>query len=159
MELTKEYLNWLFDYDQERGVLIWKNHWSGTIRTKYIGRNAGNINRKGYRAVTINFKEKLAHHLIWFLEHDVWPTQIDHINGDKTDNRIVNLRHVTTRQNCNNFKIHRRGKLVGASWEKRRLKWESYIHFGNKKKHLGYFNSELEAHQRYMDHRRECGAL
>lgn len=151
MELTREYLLWLFHYDRENGKLYWKNHWSASKRTLLVGKEAGNVGQHGYVHIGISQKYFKLHRLIWFLETNQWPKDtVDHINGNKLDNRFVNLRVVTNRQNCSNKKHHRRGRLVGASVWKRDGNWMSKIQINGKVVHLGYFNTELEAHQRYM---------
>lgn len=75
---------------------------------------------------------------------------VDHINGNSLDNRKSNLRIVTNRENGQNKKIHRSGKLVGCSYHKRRKKWEAQIRVDKNRKSLGYFKTEHEAHQAYM---------
>ncbi len=74
---------------------------------------------------------------------------IDHINGNSLDNRKSNLRTVTTRENTQNQKIHRSGKLVGTTFDKSTKKWMAQI-FDKKRKFLGRFETEHEAHQAYM---------
>lgn len=79
---------------------------------------------------------------------------VDHINGIKTDNRLENLRVVTRRQNMQNLNCHRKGKLVGANYDKRRAHldrpWASRVKINGKNIHLGCFKTELEAHEMYM---------
>lgn len=75
---------------------------------------------------------------------------VDHINGNSLDNRKLNLRIVTNRENGQNQKIHRSGKLVGCSYHKTRKKWEAKIRVDETRKSLGYFKTEHEAHQAYM---------
>ncbi len=74
----------------------------------------------------------------------------DHWNGDSLDNQRHNLRATDTRGNCQNTKHHRKGKLVGATFDKRRHKWESKIYVAGKRKFLGYFDTELKAHNTYV---------
>lgn len=77
--------------------------------------------------------------------------QVDHINGDRLDNRRCNLRIVTQRQNQQNQKKHRNGKLVGCSYNKTRKKWQAHIQIKGKQKNLGLFATELEAHEVYIN--------
>lgn len=79
--------------------------------------------------------------------------QVDHINGNTLDNRISNLRVCTSRENQQNRTQHRNGKLVGCSFDICRKAWKSVISINNKRKHLGYFKTEFEAHERYIE---EC---
>jgi hypothetical protein len=75
---------------------------------------------------------------------------IDHINGIKTDNRWSNLRLSNYRKNSQNRKIHRDGKLVGSSFEKKSGKYRSRIKIKDKHHNLGLFATEQEAHEAYM---------
>lgn len=93
-----------------------------------------------------------SHRLLYCLYHqtDVDPNLvIDHINNDKLDNSKANLRLVTARENSNNLKKHRTGRLVGAKFNKRRNKFESGIKINNKQISLGCYNTEQEAHDVY----------
>jgi len=80
--------------------------------------------------------------------HDEWPQdEIDHINGIRTDNRLVNLRSVTHRENQKNIKrstCNTSGR-VGVRWEGHRSKWRSAIKVDGREKHLGSFDSFAEA--------------
>ena len=76
---------------------------------------------------------------------------IDHINGNSLDNRKSNLRVVTIRENLQNKEEHRSGRLVGATFKKREKKWMSQIRLGKTRKFLGYFKTEHEANQAYLE--------
>ena len=75
---------------------------------------------------------------------------VDHINGNSLDNRRTNLRTVTNRENQQNRTVHREGRLCGCTYRKRIKKWEAQIRINKSQKHLGYFKTEIEAHQAYM---------
>lgn len=75
---------------------------------------------------------------------------VDHINGNTLDNRKANLRVCTQRENLQNMQKHRSGKLVGGTFCKRQKKWLSNIRINGKLKYLGYYPTELEAHEAYM---------
>lgn len=149
-KLSKEFLLWLFKYDDLKGKLYWRNHWNPAAKSKFLGREVGVVNIQGYRALSINGKTHVAHKLIWLLETGESDTMIDHIDGNKDNNRISNLRRTTQRRNANNRKIHRNGKLVGASFKKDIQLWECRIRLNGVKRSLGYFNTEHEAHLRYL---------
>ena len=73
---------------------------------------------------------------------------VNHIDGDKFNNNILNLEYVSNRENA----THGRNStgLVGASWCKKMKKWRSTIEIKGKQEHLGFYNTELEAHEVYM---------
>lgn len=153
MQLTKEYLLWLFHYDRENGKLYWKNHWAFNRAQALIGNEVGVIENTGYLTVGINYKRYYIHRIIWFIEKGSLPKQfIDHVNGDKKDNRVENLRLVDNRKNQQNQKKHREGRLPGCYYHIRRQRWVAQIKLPGEKnqRYLGLFDTELEAHQRYV---------
>jgi len=82
---------------------------------------------------------------------------VDHINGDRLDNRLVNLRIVTTAQNAQNQKIncsYSRSGIRGVSWFARDSKWRAYVSSGGKQHHLGYFETKEEAARAASEGRR-----
>ena len=106
----------------------------------------------GYCGVWFNGRRISYHAIVWILStlHDIpQGKEIDHINGNKIDNRIENLRIVTRRQNQQNQKRHRIGKLVGASYCKIQGNWESNIKIDKNKIFLGCYKTEQEAHEAY----------
>jgi hypothetical protein len=107
---------------------------------------------KGYCQVWLNGTNILYHVIIWILStgKDIpQGYELDHINGNKIDSRIENLRLVTTRQNQQNRKKHRAGRLVGATYLKERNYWLSQIVIDKTHIHLGLFETEQEAHEAY----------
>jgi len=76
---------------------------------------------------------------------------VDHINGDRLDNRIENLRAVSSRENLLNTIVKRKQGLKGAYYEADKGKWLSQIKINYKSFHLGRFDTEQEAHQAYMN--------
>ena len=89
-----------------------------------------------------------AHQFIWYDVYNEIVEQIDHINRFRDDNRIENLRSVTHQQN----QFNRNAK--GCSWHKLRNKWISSIKVNGITKHLGYFITEQEAHQAYLNEKK-----
>ena len=79
--------------------------------------------------------------------------QIDHIDGDKVNNNVDNLRLVSNRENHQNRSEHRNGRLPGTTYRKQRKTWEARIYLSTNGEcvSLGSFNSEVEAHQRYIE--------
>lgn len=111
-------------------------------------------NKKKYLRVNICGSTYLYHRVVWCLAHgeDIPPeSQLDHINGDRHDNRLDNLRAVTQRGNSQNLRRHRDGSgLVGANLDKSMPgKWKSRLWIIDRLVHLGNFDSELAAHEMY----------
>lgn len=94
-ELTAEALRKMVDYDPSTGVFRWRD------RRKQ--QECGSINAEGYRVIVIAYRPHKAHRLAWLYVHGHWPAgHIDHINGQKADNRIENLRDVPPPSNSRN---------------------------------------------------------
>jgi hypothetical protein len=106
-DLTHEYVRELFDYDYATGNLLWRVRKSPR---NPVGSVAGHLHGTGYVKVRIDYKNYSAHRIVWLWHHGVWPTyMIDHINGDRADNRIENLRDVSQSINCRNTERQREG--------------------------------------------------
>lgn len=103
-------------------------------------------NKKGYGIVHLFGREQLLHRVVWFLVHKEWVLYIDHIDGDKTNNRIDNLRPCGNRENSLNRELHRNGRLPGAVYSKSAGKW--YARYRDKngvQQYLGSYETEREA--------------
>lgn len=145
MKITWERLKELLKYDPKTGIFVWLKHMRGGAK---VGDIAGSV--YDYVTIHVDGKSYQASRLAFFYVHGIWPTgDIDHLNGVKTDNRIENLRDVSTRDNCSNRKSHREGHLVGTYFCKQRQKWVAQIKIKGKRKFLGRFKTQLEAHKAY----------
>jgi len=167
--LTQEKLKELLDYDPDTGLFTWKER-VGSGRDKWFnvmfaGKMAGSkktdIKLKHYKTINvkINLNKKryafLAHRLAWLYMTGKWPDkQIDHINGDSTDNRWFNLRNITGSENCRNKKINNNNKsgFTGVYWRKDANKWRAAIKTHGKKISLGCFTDKQDA----IDARKEA---
>lgn len=156
--ITQEKLKESLDYNPTTGKFFWKVKRNGT---KGIGSEAGNTSKKGYVFIRLDNKPYLAHRLAWLYTYGEWPTQqIDHKNGQRDDNAIDNLRSVSNRENACNRTQHRNGHLPGVSYhksEKRKKSWMSRIRIKKDIIFLGYFETEIEAHEAYVTARKHYG--
>ena len=123
----------------------------GRLVYSKTGRTCDNSIQRGYRKVNIAWKPKnlqaRAHRVIWFMFYGEIPEGmlVDHINGDRSDNRIENLRlvnHTDNSQNCT-------GK--GYYQVKKTGRWQAYIYVNYKPKHLGTYTTEDEARLAYLE--------
>lgn len=145
--LTQQQLKDVLDYSPETGEFRWKNK-----STAYrVGLVAGSVKSDGYINIGIKRKYYKAHRLAWLYMNGVMPDSIlDHINGDKSDNRISNLRLCSRVENQRNSSaINRTSKLKGVSHNKKSGKWTAGIRVNGKYKYLGRYKTEEEAHAMY----------
>ena len=133
----------LFRYEEAAGRLYWLS------RTP--DRPAGAMASQ-YWAISIFGRRYFAHRLVWAWHTREWPKgEIDHINGDKLDNRFENLRDVTRRVNKQNIRTPNRNNvgLLGTHLF-RNGRWKSSINVNGRNVHLGYFDTTEEAHEAYL---------
>lgn len=127
-------------FEHRDGKLYWKKV-AHPNKQYLIGQEAGSIHQTGYRHITWLGKVQKAHRLIFMLHHGYLPPEVDHINGDRSDNRIENLRAADRSQNqCN------RGLLAsntsgysGVSWHRKSKSWLVRVMKHGKTKTVGYF--------------------
>lgn len=155
MNVSIARLHELFTFDATTGRLYWKVSRSSARP----GREAGYVNTTGYRRVCIDSKEVGVHRVVWAINKGHWPTDcIDHINGDKQDNRIENLRDVSAAINTQNLRRAKRNNkasgLLGAYKVSTTDKWQSQIRINGKITHLGTFDSAKDAHAAYLKAKR-----
>jgi HNH endonuclease len=143
------YLNRI-SYEPETGFFRWAVSGHGIQK----GAIAGSSTSEGYRQVRIGFKTYRAHRLAWFLTHGEWPEgEIDHINGDRSDNRLSNLRVVDRAGNSQNRRgpqKNNRSGLLGICWVVHAKRWRAQIMVRKVMHRLGYFDSPEAAHKAYM---------
>jgi len=142
-DLTVDLLNELFEYDKETGKLYWK-----VVRQRgKVGDEVGCDNGRGYLVTGINGKTYKVHRVIFLMHKGYLPKTLDHINGDRSDNRLENLRAVTRSQNQHNRKLNKNNTsgFKGVSWDTRRKTWRAYICLEGKRIYLGLFKTPEEA--------------
>ena len=145
LDLLRKFL----DYDGATGIFLWLEKPSRRTRA---GSVAGSTNTLGYRQISIDGLAYLAHRVAWKLETGCDPVNdIDHINGDKSDNRIANLCEITRTQSkwkqgkyANNKSGHK-----GVSWHKATCKWSAQIGIPGKNRNLGLFTDINDAAAAY----------
>ena len=144
--VSRERLLEMFFYAPEAGDLVRKISTSSNARA---GDVAGTVSSTtGYRQVNIDGKFYGAHRLVWLYHYGVWPSdQIDHINRDRTDNRIENLREATDAQNRRNMSRRHDNTSghVGVSWCSRTKKWVAQIQHTGKNIFLGRCREKEDA--------------
>lgn len=126
------------------------------LRTQHERILKSTVDFHGY-CVVVLYKDKpkrlKVHQVIsiTFLDHKPCGHKlvVNHIDGDKTNNKLSNLEIVTQRENANLKRFKSSSKYVGVNWYKRSDKWVAKIWINGKKKHLGYFTNEYDAHLAY----------
>lgn len=148
-DLAADYVRSILGYNPETGDLVWKVAKGRRVRS---GDVAGHLNGNGYVYVRVDGAHYLSHRLVWLIHYDRWPKdQIDHINGDRADNRVENLREATNAENHQNKSscANSSSSFVGVHWEPRCGTWQAQITLGGKQKYLGSFHSEEAAAAAY----------
>lgn len=150
MKLTQKVLKTLLHYNEETGVFTW--HKDNT-RPVQEGQTAGRIHTEGYRRIMISYRFYHASRLAWLYVYGKWPRgEIDHINGNRSDDRLSNLREVTHRVNQQNLSVHRQGHLPGTTKTKipgLTKPWRSRVYYNGRSHFLGCFATQEEAHIAY----------
>lgn len=133
--ITQETLQENFDYID------------GNLFFKKNNKQAGTIHHTGYRAIIFRRKWYLAHRLVWLLHHGYLPPMLDHIDGNKLNNNIHNLRVATPTQNQQNRKVPSNNKtgVKGLSFCKISKKWKCQITINKKIVYLGLYKDFAKA--------------
>lgn len=142
-----------FAFDMHSGTFRWRRKpASGPVS---IGSSAGTIDQQGYVRIKLFGKNHKAHRLAWLYHYGVVPGgEIDHINGDRKDNRIENLRVVDRMKNNQNRRSAQRNNrssgLLGVTFDKSVMKWKAQISVDRKRMNLGHFDDPETAHLAYV---------
>lgn len=183
---TIQHLRQLLRYDPVSGRLFWlprtrsmsaSAHHMNTFNTSHANKEAGTIDSRGYCLVGISVNQSRyrlwGHRLAWAIHFGEWPNgDVDHINGNPSDNRLINLRNVSHAQNMRNRPGNKNSssRYCGVSWDKQKSKWSADIRIPNpsgegrgRKKHLGRYDMECEAAAAYnsaaLEHHGEFARL
>jgi hypothetical protein len=153
---TAKRLRELFHFDPETGIFI---RLVRAARSTKIGDVAGWLTEKGYRRIGIDGRFYRAHHLAWLWAHGVWPVdELDHINGQRDDNRIGNLRESNrsgNNQNLRKAQKNNKSGFLGVSFCTRTSKWYSAITVNGARYYLGHHLTPELAHEAYLEAKRE----
>ncbi len=157
--LTADRLCAVLDYDPSRGIFVWKSRASNRIK---VGQEAGSTHGSGYTQINVDGQNYLAHRLAWLYVHGEWPKHvIDHINGDRKDNRIENLRDVPHPINAQNIRrpmSTNTSGFLGVSWSRKDKSYVAHISVQNRTKCVGAFRSAIQAHDAYLSAKRKVHA-
>jgi hypothetical protein len=146
---SQERLHELFEYREDNisQPFLWKIRTAPCVK---IGDTVGTVDKTiGYYLIRVNNKVYRLHRLVWIYHNGDIPDEmiVDHIDGDKTNNRIENLRIATQNENMQNSKIRSNNTsgVKGVSWNKQIKKWRARIRICGKEFHVGYFHTKEEA--------------
>ncbi len=147
-------LRYCFDYDPATGNISTRardgdDAYILAFNRRYAGRVVGSVMNTGYRWIRVpGYGTMLGHRLAWAIHHGRWPTEIDHRDGDKLNNRLDNLREVTRAQNNHNRPTRARSGYKGV--KARGRKWVASIKADGRHRYLGTFASRELAHEAYQ---------
>jgi hypothetical protein len=148
--LPVERLRSLLSYDPDTGEFWWRVNY-GRVRA---GDKTGCKGKHGYIVIGVDYKIHRAHRLAWAIHYGEWPTGfIDHINCDKSDNRIANLRAACHSGNATNRFVRRDNTSghKGVFWHKITQKWAAQIRHRGQTTYLGLFADKNDAVKAYAD--------
>lgn len=156
MSIGATVLRRLMACDPERGELVWQPRPASMFTTSraanrwnacYAGKPAfDTVEQKGYKSGKLFGKRLKAHRVIWAWVHDDWPDEIDHINGNKADNRLSNLRPVDHAENSRNRKFYSNNTngSIGV-FQRPSGRWCAHISVDRKRVVIGTFDTKEQA--------------
>lgn len=145
----------LYEYDREIGGFFHKHSWARAKK----GDRAGIISDTGYEKIRIKGRHYRSHRIVWLLEKGYMPkSDLDHMDGNRLNNKIENLRECTPAQNMQNIRrkykkregCQKYSRHVGVSWCLKNKKWVVKIRVAGKQTTIGWFHDEDEAGKAYL---------
>lgn len=147
MDTILEYAKQHLTYELDNGKLLWLRIPKMCNGKRYaIGSEVGSIHNSGYRVLTLMGKKLQAHRVIWAIHYNSWPNgEIDHIDGDRLNNKLSNLRVVTRSQNMFNAKTKQNSSsgIKNVQWDNSSQSWRVRVRVNGKRYHVGRF-TEIE---------------
>jgi hypothetical protein len=152
--LTSQSLRAVLAYDPETGVFTWLVR-AGNAK---VGDTAGHVNTEGYRMIKVGNASRRAHRLAWLYVHGEWPAnQIDHRDGDRSNNKFDNLRDVNNSVNQQNQRGPRSNNtsgFLGVSWHKKDRNWCAQITIEGRRNNIGAYPTPELASAAYLSEKR-----
>ena len=152
-DLTAQRLRELLHYCPDSGLFSW----AVTTPWKQQGQAAGCVNTLGYHVIRLDRVLYTAHRLAWLYVHGEWPKQsIDHIDGNRQNNRMRNLRDVSAKANAHNHwraRSNSKSGVQGVSWSKVMKRWHATITLDGRRINLGYFQDIHSAERAYLENK------
>lgn len=148
MEINQKYLQSMYEYKD--GFLYWRQ--DSKRKGVRAGRKIGALSKSGYYQIGINKNVYYLHRLIFLYHNGYLPKEVDHIDRNKSNNTIENLRSADRKKNCYNTASRKNStsKYIGVS--AKGLGWQSQIRINGKCKYLGIFKTENEAAEKYNEY-------
>jgi hypothetical protein len=145
-ELNQQTLQQLLHYQADTGIFTWKVKIKGCVNPGDI---AGCIDKQGYRVIRIFNKNRKAHRLAWLYVYGEQPKLLDHIDRNRSNNAISNLRIATQRENTINRSSlsNNASGFTGVLWHAKAKKWEAMVTVKGQRIYLGLFTDPFEAAQ------------
>lgn len=155
-ELTPNMLKSILHYDENTGAFTWVKQ---VCSQSKLGGTAGWVTEFGYWRISAFYVRYAAHRLAWFYVHGKWPVgQIDHIDGNRLNNRMSNLREATQLENSqNSYKPSKNNKsgFLGVHKPKNSNKWIAMIRSNGRNHYLGQFLSAEDASKAYIEAKKQ----
>ena len=147
-------------YCPDTGKVTWRmdvDTMKGVAHSRIPGKEVGCVTKEGYRQACIGNKSVYIHLIAWFLHHGKWPSGvIDHINGDKLDNRISNLRDVSIAENIQNQRRANKRSTTGVLGVQNSYgRYKASIRLKGQDFDLGKFDTKEDAHAAYLQAKRQ----
>ena len=147
-KLTAERLRELLSYNADTGVFTYR------LRRgcRSAGAVAGCMRSDGYTVISVDTRNCFSHRLVWLYVTGSLPAgEIDHIDGDRSNNRIANLRDVSPAENSRNLSLKAKNTsgYQGVTFYKKTKRWMARIRIDGKQNHIGFYDTPEAAHAAY----------